>query len=380
MRSVNAVQFKLGAAARLAGAVAMAGFGSAACAQSSVTLYGLIDTAVRYTTHANAAGDSRVQLVNGGLSESNWGMLGAEDLGGGNRVVFQLENRFFTNSGVSDPGYPLFNTAYIGLQSSTFGRLTLGRQTNPLADAVVKTYVSASWLPTVYQFRPEVGMAQGVWTSNMAKYIARWQDVALELSYAFGGQAGAFGAGSQIGASIAYIPQWPLRLGAGYLDARDALNSSAHFKTWTAGGAYTFVDTTVNFGWVVNRQDPGFMGNFPNGPFTPALLTALKFNTFSAREMFFGGVTQLVGNYTHLSANVWRTLQSGKTQSGDGNATQFQLLADYGLSRATSVYAEADYSLYRGGMIGAQLQGFGGLSAAATTTQLGMMVGLRHMF
>ncbi|QGZ60181.1 porin [Paraburkholderia acidiphila] len=374
------MQFKLGAAARLAVAVAMAAFGSAAHAQSSVTLYGIVDTAVRYTTHANAAGDDKVQLANGGLSESNWGLLGAEDLGGGNRVVFQLENRFFPNSGASDPGYPFFNTAYVGLQSSTLGRLTLGRQTNPLADAVLKTYVSAQWLPTVYQFRPEVSMAQGVWASNMAKYIARWQDVTLELSYAFGGQAGAFGAGSQIGASISYIPQWPLRLAAGYLDSRDAINSSAHFKAWTAGAAYTFAETTVNFGWAMNRQDAGFMGNFPNGPFTAAQLTALKFNTFSSREMFFGGVSQLVGDNTHLSANVWRTLQEGKKQSGDGNATQFQLLADYDLSRATSVYAEADYSLYRGGLVGAQLQGFVGVSAAATTTQLGMMVGLRHMF
>ncbi|WP_322032063.1 porin [Paraburkholderia sp. J76] len=376
----NTRQFKLSTAARVGCAAALAAFGSAAYAQSSVTLYGLVDTAIRYTTHANAAGDDKVQLANGGLSESNWGMLGAEDLGGGNRVVFQLENRFFPNSGASDPGYPFFNTAYVGLQSSTLGRLTLGRQTNPLADAVLRTYVSASWLPTVYQFRPEVAMAQGVWTSNMAKYAARWQDVTLELSYAFGGQAGAFGAGSQIGASIAYIPQWPLRVGAGYLDSRDSINSSAHFKAWTAGAAYTFAETTVNFGWAMNRQDRGFVGNFPNGPFTAPQLTALKFNTFSSREMFFGGISQLVGNNTHFSANVWRTLQSGKAQSGDGNATQFQLLADYDLSRATSVYAEADYSLYRGGLVGAQLQGFVGVSAAAKTTQLGMMMGLRHMF
>jgi len=380
MQRSNTAQFKLRAAARLAAVLALGGYGAAAHAQSSVTLYGLIDTAIRYTTHANAAGDDKIQMANGGLSESNWGMLGAEDLGGGNRAIFQLENRFFPNTGVSDPGYPFFNTAYVGLQSSTLGRLTLGRQTNPLADAVLKTYVTNSWLPTVYQFRPEVGMAQGVWTSNMAKYIARWKDVTFEVSYAFGGQAGSFGAGSQFGASLAYIPQWPLRLAAGYLDARDAVNSSAHFKAWTAGAAYTLAETTVNFGWAMNRQDAGFLGNMPNGPYTPAQLTALKFNTFSSREMFFGGLTQLVGDNTHLSANVWRTLQDGKAQSGDGNATQFQVLADYNLSRATDVYAEVDYSLYRGGLVGAQMQGFVGASAAAGTTQLGMMMGLRHMF
>jgi predicted porin len=368
------------AAAQVAVAMALGGAGAAAHAQSSVTLYGLIDTAIRYTTHADKAGDDKIQLANGGLSESEWGLLGSEDLGGGYRAVFQLEDRFFPNSGETDPGYPFFNTAYVGLVSPTLGRFTLGRQTNPLADAVLRTYVTASWLPTVYQFRPEVSMAEGVWTSNMAKYGVRWNDVTLELSYAFGGEAGSFGAGSQIGASIAYVPAWPLKLAAGYLDARDAVNSSAHFKAWTAGGAYTFGGTTVNFGWAMNREDPGFMGNFPNGPYTALQLTALKFNTFSEREMFFGGVTQLIGSSTHLSANMWRTLQDGKAASGDGNATQFQLLADYSLSRATDVYIEGDYSLYRGGLVGAQLQGFVGLSAAATTTQLATMVGLRHAF
>jgi predicted porin len=350
-----------------------------AAAQSSVTLFGLVDEGIRYTTHANPQGESRVQLANG-ESESLWGFKGSEDIGGGTRVVFQLENRFFPNTGATDPAYPMFNTAFVGVQSSTYGKLTMGRQVNPLADAVLSAFVTNSWLPTFYQFRPEVMMAQGVWTSNMVKYAARWQYVTTELSYAFGGNAGAFGSGSQIGASILYLPGAPLRLAAAYLDSRDAVNASAHLKSWTAGGSYSFGDTTVTAGWAVNRQDNGFVGNFPNGPFSPPELSALGFNTFSSREMFFGGVSQLIGDATHLSANVWRTLQTGKTQTADGNATQFQLLADYNLSKRTDVYLEGDYSLYRGGLVGAQFQGVSALSSAYTTTQLGIMAGLRHVF
>lgn len=360
-------------------AVTLACHGVLAQAQSSITLYGLIDQAVRYTTHANKAGDSTIQLANG-ASESHWGLKGTEDLGDGTQAIFQLEDRFFPNNGETDPAYPFFNTAFVGLQSQRFGRITLGRQTNPLADAVLQTFISNPWLPTVYQFRPEVGMSEGVWTSDMAKYAARWHDVTLELSYAFGGNAGAFSAGSQLGASLAYVPQGPIRLAAGYLDARDAVNASAHFKAWTAGATYTFGRTSINAGWAMNREDAGFVGNFPNGPFSVAQLTALKFNTFSSREMFFGGVTQRVGQAVHLSANVWRTLQIGKAASGNGNATQFQLLADYNLSKRSDVYLEGDYSLYRGGLVGAQLQGFDGLSAANTTTQVGVMAGIRHVF
>jgi len=350
-----------------------------ATAQSSVTLFGLVDQGIRYTTHADPHGDSRVQLLSG-ASESLWGIKGAEDIGGGTKVVFALENRFFPNSGATDPAYPFFNTAYVGVQSSSYGKLTMGRQINPLADAVLSAFVTNPWLPTFYQFRPEVMMVQGVWTSNMVKYAARWQYLTTEVSYAFGGNAGAFGSGSQIGASLLFLPGQPLRLAAAYLDSRDAVNSSAHFKSWTAGGSYSFGDTTVMAGWAVNRQDAGFVGNFPNGPFSPPELSALKFNTFSGRQMFFGGVSQLFGDATHLSANVWRTIQTGKTQAADGNATQFQLLADYNWSKRTDTYLEADYSLYRGGMVGAQFQGVNALSSAYGTTQLGIMAGVRHSF
>jgi predicted porin len=367
-------------AAVLASVVSSATLYSApAAAQSSVTLYGLVDTGLRYTTHANPSGDSQFQMLSG-ASESHFGIKGAEDIGGGTKIVFDVENRFFPNTGQTDPAYPFFNTAFVGVQSNTVGKLTMGRQINPFADAVLSSFISNRWLPSFYQFRPEVMMAQGVWTSNMVKYSVRLQYLTAEISYAFGGQAGQFGAGSQIGASILYLPGAPLTFSAAYLDSRDAVNASAHLKSWTAGGSYTFDSTTVNAGWVVNRQDAGFVGNFPNGPFSEPALTALKFNTFSAREMFFGGVTQQIGLTTNLSANVWRTIQTGKAQSGDGNATQFQLVADYNWSKRTDTYLEVDYSLYRGGMIGAQFQGINAVSSAYGSTQLGVTAGLRHLF
>ena len=93
----------------------------------------------------------------------------------------------------------------------------MGRQINPLADAVVGAFVTNRWLPTFYQFRPEVMMTLGVWTSNMIKYVARCTG---ELSYAFGGVAGHFGAGSQIGASLLYLHPATLNLAVAYLDSR----------------------------------------------------------------------------------------------------------------------------------------------------------------
>lgn len=52
--------------------------------QSSVILYGVIDTGVEYVSHANAAGDGVVRTpVYHCELPSRWGLKGAKDLGGG---------------------------------------------------------------------------------------------------------------------------------------------------------------------------------------------------------------------------------------------------------------------------------------------------------
>ena len=69
-------------------------FAGSAYAQSSVTLYGIVDTTIHYTTNANANGNSLLQMDNGAVSNSRWGLKGSEDLGGGNKALFVLESGF----------------------------------------------------------------------------------------------------------------------------------------------------------------------------------------------------------------------------------------------------------------------------------------------
>jgi predicted porin len=120
--------------------------------------------------------------------------------------------------------------------------------------------------------------------------------------------------------------------------------------------------------------------NFANGPFSAPAQSALKYTDFARRRMIMGGITQQVGNTWHFAANIWRTLQDGKTAQQDGSALQYQLVADYSLSRRTDVYLEGDYALYRGDQIAAQLQGVNGAGLAQKGTQPGLMAGLRHQF
>ena len=363
-----------------AAAVALMSLGCpAAHAQSSVTLYGVVDESVRYLTHANKAGDSSLGLGTGGMTQSRWGLKGVEDLGGGWSTFFKLENRIYINSGQSDPTLPFFNEAQIGVRSNSYGQVILGRQYNVMIEGItVAGYGSNPWIPYDFSFQPEVTMTGGIWTSNQVQYQAKYDGFSFAAGYAFGGNAGN-SYGSQIGAAAAYAPAGgPLTVGGAYEESKDSVNG-ASAKAWTFGGSYTWDKTRFSLGYIVNRADAGF-SSFANGPFTAPVLAALKYTDFSRRRMFMGGITQQVGNAWNFAANVWRTLQDGKTAAKDGSAWQYQLVADYALSKRTDVYVEGDYSLYRGDLIGAQLQGVNGVGLAQKGSQIGLMAGLRHQF
>jgi len=101
----------------------------AASAQSSVTLYGVVDVNVAYN-NTNAA--SLTSMGSGGLNGSRWGMRGTEDLGGGLKGIFRLESGFDTSNGVGLQGGRLFGRhATVGLEGG-FGSVRLGRTLTPI--------------------------------------------------------------------------------------------------------------------------------------------------------------------------------------------------------------------------------------------------------
>jgi predicted porin len=65
--------------------LALAGTATTAHAQSSVSLYGLVDAGLGFvkTNSGNQYG-----MVNGSLNGDRWGLKGSEDLGGGLQALF----------------------------------------------------------------------------------------------------------------------------------------------------------------------------------------------------------------------------------------------------------------------------------------------------
>jgi predicted porin len=114
-------------------AAALMSAGVVAHAQSSVTLYGRIDAGLEFINglpnNSYTSSTHRYRAESGDWGTSLWGMKGVEDIGGGNKVVFQLEGSFNTMTGQGPGGGGLFNRwATVGMSNDAYGTLLLGRE------------------------------------------------------------------------------------------------------------------------------------------------------------------------------------------------------------------------------------------------------------
>lgn len=115
----------------LIAAAALAAVAGAANAQSSVTLYGRVDAGFQYSNKTAADDERLVELLNGGIRPSIWGLKGTEDLGGGLNAFFNLEAHFDSGTGVgARTGQAFRRQANVGLKGD-WGTVTLGRQYSP---------------------------------------------------------------------------------------------------------------------------------------------------------------------------------------------------------------------------------------------------------
>lgn len=114
-------------AAVMAGGLGLPWAAEAAEDGFGVQLYGIVDAGVAVTRVSGQGSHSG--LLNGGLTDSLWGLQGSEDLGGGWRSRFQLESGFDPSSGKSEEDGKLFNyAAWVGIGNDHYGELRLGRQ------------------------------------------------------------------------------------------------------------------------------------------------------------------------------------------------------------------------------------------------------------
>jgi predicted porin len=159
-------------------ALAVLAVSGVASAQSTVTVYGLVDAWVG-TVKDNNLSRSGVNVPHpfsgsgGGLQTSRFGLKGSEDLGGGLKANFLLEAGFDPSTGVANnytnPYTGATSTAIFGRQawvgvSGGFGELKLGKMWTPYDmvkgsgsanfDSLLFAPSTSVWASNSYQDRP----------------------------------------------------------------------------------------------------------------------------------------------------------------------------------------------------------------------------------
>jgi predicted porin len=115
-------------------AASLCAYGPVAHAQTSVVLYGVIDEGIMFNNNVAAStpgtGGRKFYLDSlNGIYGSRWGLKGTEDLGDGMHAVFMVESGINLNNGaLGQGGLEFGRQAFIGIGSSRYGDVTLGRQ------------------------------------------------------------------------------------------------------------------------------------------------------------------------------------------------------------------------------------------------------------
>jgi predicted porin len=342
-----------------------------AYSQSSVTLYGIIDTGVEYYNHAAGGGSFAGMPTLTGEVPSEWGLTGMEDLGGGTKAFFKLENGFAPGTGGFNYGGREFGRqANVGLQSP-YGSLTLGRQINMSTYSLLNADVIGPSVHSLYVFDNYLPNAR---SDNAIGYMGKFAGLTLGGTYSFGrdaagpagpaatncaGQvAGNFLACKQYTAMIAYDSS---HFGAaasydrmrGNEGASAPLTSSAYTDSRSVvDGYFNLPSVRAGGGWIHRNLSAGAASTLYN--------------------LYFLGLTYTPIASLELDTQVDKYIQPRVTSS-----TELVARASYSLSKNTSVYASVGYMI--NGRNGSAPVAAGG-TVEQGAEQLGVMLGVRHSF
>jgi predicted porin len=375
----------------LLAAALLAGFAGAASAQSSVTMYGLLDGGLRYNkvSLANGDGASNFGLAYGNQSGNRWGVRGVEDLGGGNQVIFNLEAAvgLGSNSALS-----FGRQAWLGLQNKSWGDVKMGRTTNFATD-----YVGVPVDPFGTGFgQLNMGRAFGVANtdrvSNMIKYqspnMSGFQ-AGVAYSFATGNTAAytAAAGGGTTGTGYNFLTSnntRQLSLGAKYANgpvyvaasydkiyAPDTKDGS--IGSWNIAGTYDFKVVKIAAGYGQTR-DGAVLGSGGGGTGATLAGTSISGNGELIFAPAVGTNSYIVGatipvNPVSRVLLSW-TMLTPNTNMKDAynaqNQTAYNIAYTYDFTKRTNMYGFFGY-----------MDNYGTVDTAKSTI---VGLGMRHMF
>jgi len=389
---------------------AMGAFAGAAQAQSSVSVYGIMDgsyTAVEGTSTTTAGAKTNVKQRNtvngdGALSTSRLGFRGVEDLGGGLSAQFVLEYDLLNignggngNAGVQTPtAVDTGGTAglgarysYIGLSSKSLGTVRLGRQESPSHGAIASNLagmannvlgslysgldvgqLSAAQSPGVRPHNVFINNAVGFISNNMSG--ATVQFMTAQSQYSATSTTPSAGT-NYSAASVSYTGVKNLRLDASYAVGNIVEANLRNIKrtTMSLGGNYDFGPAALFALYTGNKVEN--LNLTTNKELNDTRLTEIGVRAPVTKVVTVWG-NYFTGNRTTGDATATTMSQAtGLTAAlGAADIKGFQLGTMYAFSKRTTAY----------GIYGTQE--IKGTSASNGAKLDGAMyaVGLRHTF
>ena len=375
----------------LLAAALLAGFAGAASAQSSVTLYGVLDGGLRYSSVSlsNGTGFTNFGGAYGVQSGSRWGMKGVESLGNGNNAMFQIESGFDNGNGTSGQGSRLFGRAsWVGLQNNAWGDVRLGRMTNLTSDWMV-----GGVDPFAAGFA-QLNMGHAFTSGNTVRMdnVLMYRTPVMSgfqagLGYSFatglttngGTTAGSFSTSSNtraITAGVKYA-NGPFGAAATYEKAYAAEGTASagqSINNWNIGGTYDL--KVVKLGVAYGQTRDGFWAGSgaggtgativanPTGSGTSALIFApsVGYNSYIVGATIpVNATSRVLLSWTMIAPNT-----NMKDAYNAQNQSSFNLGYTYDFTKRTNLYAYAG-----------QTTNYATIDTAKSTV---IGVGIRHQF
>jgi len=381
-------------------------FAGAAQAQSSVTIYGIVDTGITYTSKVqnNATGaplstGSKFAMNSGVIQGSRIGFKGVEDLGGGLNAVFNLETGFNNDTGAlngqdSATSNNLFRRKSVVGLNGGFGTVLLGRQTD-FADTISAYTAVNDFGGVIANSGSGLNRLQGTRTNNSIAYTTNnLGGFTGNVMYGFGETAGKTSAGQSFGLGGKY-DNGPLGLGINYYQSKQgptpsdtslissaaALGSanvgSTAAKVFNLVASYQFGPARVYGNWSRVKQDLNTAANLAATlPPTATRATAATLALSRKADMFELGTAYSLTPSLKLLAAVEYTTATFDTLNGKGKLTQYNLGADYWLSKRTDLYAFVS-NLRAKDM---KNPGVVADTTGSDASQTALTVGIRHKF
>jgi predicted porin len=350
--------------AKMATLVAMTGAAAAhaqtAALPNAVTLYGLVDTNLRYTTHENAKGDRLVQLDTGGpLFGSRWGLRIREDLGGGLSAFSTMESGFDPGNGTLLQGGRIFGRqVFVGLQGG-LGQITAGRQYTVAHEMMASYEAMAIANNSLLGYQSNFTNLR---QDNLLRAAGSFGPVSVTGGWTFGEQADSTKKNATEALAVAYTAG-PLRVGG---VAQRSYNVATYLGTsvptsrqtlYSIGGTYDFGRAKLFVSTMHHKLDAAGHVN---------QAASLGVNLRLSPQLGFIGTAV----YDRLTR-----------PGGSGKRAEIGGVLEYALSKSFTLYAEADCTRLGGAwMQVATSPGFVTPFYGNDNNRLGLGTGLRLRF